>query len=145
MGHEVGVIKRQYLLGGLISLRVVEQAWQCLEVAVELFYSDKKLTYRNLVRLLQRVGDVVLEGLARIMTEHLQQVKRGALIERVLSLGRSLQLCDSFHVFPRTVSHLGLYDFSPWLTGLIGEEISVQLKNLCSSHDDSELRFFNGL
>ena len=63
MCREVGIIKRQYLLGGLICLRAVEQAGQCLEVAVELFYSDKELTYRNSVRLLQHVGDEILEGL----------------------------------------------------------------------------------
>jgi hypothetical protein len=72
MCHEVSIIKRQYLLGGLISLRAVEQAGQGLDVAVELFYSDKKLTYQNPVRLLQRVCDLVLKGLARIMMEHLQ-------------------------------------------------------------------------
>jgi hypothetical protein len=73
--------KRQYLLAGRISLRAVEQAGQCLEVAIELFYLDKKLTYRNPVRFLQRIRDVVLEGLTRVMTEHLQQVKRDALVE----------------------------------------------------------------
>ena len=62
MCHKVDVIKRQYLLGGLIRLRAVEQAGQCLEVAVELFYSDNKLTYRNPVRLLQRVHYIVLDG-----------------------------------------------------------------------------------
>ena len=81
MCHEVSVIKRQYLLGGLISLWAVEQARQCLEVAVKLLYSDKKLTYRNPVGLLQRIHNIVLEGLARAMTKHPQQVERDALIE----------------------------------------------------------------
>ncbi len=72
-------------------------------------------------------------------------MKCDALVERVPSLDRGLQVCDSFHVFPRAVSHLGLYDFFPWLTGLIREEISVQLKKLRSCHGDSELCFLNGL
>ena len=71
MIRKVSIIKRQYLLGGLISLRAVEQAGQCLEVAVELFNSDKKMTNRNPVGFLQRVGDVILEGLTCIMMEHL--------------------------------------------------------------------------
>ena len=78
---EVGVIQGQYLLSGLISLRAVKQAGQCLEVAVELFYSDKKLTYRDPVGLLQCVGDVVLEGLAHIMMEHLKQMEGDALMK----------------------------------------------------------------
>ncbi len=72
MSRKVSIIKRQYLLGSLISLWAVVQAGQCLEVAVKLFYSDKKLTNRNPVGLFQRIRDVILEGLARVMTEHLQ-------------------------------------------------------------------------
>ena len=83
---EVGIIKRQYLLGGLISLRVVEQAGQCLEVAFELFYSDKKTDVSKPGLASQCVCDVVLEGLARVMTEHLQQVKHDALVEQVPTL-----------------------------------------------------------
>ena len=73
MSCKVSVIKGQYLLGSLISLCAVIQAGQCLEVAVELFYLDEKLTYRNPVELFQRICDIILEGLTRIMTEHLQQ------------------------------------------------------------------------
>ncbi len=112
MCRKVSVIKRQYLLGGLISLRAVEQAGQCLEVAVELFYLDNKLPYRNPVRLLQRVSNVILEGLARVMSEHLQQVECDALVKRVPSFGGSLHVCDSLYIFPRSMSHLALDDLS---------------------------------
>ena len=50
----------------------VEEAGQYVHVAIELLNPLHELSDWNPVRLLQRVGDVVLEGFARIMTEHLQ-------------------------------------------------------------------------
>jgi hypothetical protein len=81
VSHEVSVIQGQYLLGGLISLWAVIQARQCLEVAVELFNPDKKLLNQNPMWLLQRVCDIILEGLTCIMMEHLLKMKHDALAE----------------------------------------------------------------
>jgi hypothetical protein len=69
--QEVSGIEGQYLLSDLIGLWAIKQAGQCLEVAVELLYSDKKLTYQDPDGFLQCVGDIILEGLAHIMMKHL--------------------------------------------------------------------------
>ena len=60
-----------------------------LKVAVELFYLDENLMYQNPVGFLQRVGDVVLEGLMDILSEHLLMVRHDTLTEGVPSLGGS--------------------------------------------------------
>ena len=52
----------------MVGLWTVVQAWESLKVAVELFYLDKKLTYRNPIGLLQCIGDVLLECLSSIKT-----------------------------------------------------------------------------
>ena len=101
-----------------------------------------KTDNRKPIRLLQCVGDVILEGLACIISEHLMEMKHGALTEGVPSLGRSF---DSIDIFPRSASHLGLDDLLPWLPGFVVEEVSITLEHLCSFHGDGKLCSFYGL
>ena len=81
MSREVSVIQGQYFLGRRICLGTVKQARQRLEIAVKLFDSDEKLTYRNPVGLLQRVRDVVLERLTGVKTKQGLEVKFDTLSE----------------------------------------------------------------
>ena len=79
MSHEVSIVQGQFLLGVLINLWAVVQAWYCLKVAVQMFNSNKKMMNRNTAWLLQYVVDVILEGLTCIMLEHLLEVKHDTL------------------------------------------------------------------
>ena len=81
VSREVSVIQGQYFLGRRIRLGTVKQARQRLEIAVKLFDSDEKLTYRNPIGLFQRVRDVVLERLAGVKTKHGLEVKFDTLLE----------------------------------------------------------------
>lgn len=111
-----------------------------------MFNSNKKMMNRNTAWLLQYVVDVILEGLTCIMLEHLLEVKHDALTERGPSLGWSFGMSEPINVFPRSVSHLCLYDLLPLLPGFIGVELSIQLELFCSFHDgDGKLCSFDGL
>jgi hypothetical protein len=66
----------------------------------------------NLIGIPQHICDVVFEGFADIMSEHLLEVERDALHKEVSGLGRSFVMSDSIDLFPQTFSHLGLEIYS---------------------------------
>ena len=55
------------------------------------------------------------------MSEHLEEVNPDAFAEGAPSFGGSFSMSDSIHIFPRSMSHLSLDDFFPWLPGFVGE------------------------
>ena len=71
------------------------------------------MTNLNTICILQHIHNVILEGLASIIMEHLLKVKRDAITEQVPSLGGSFSMTDSVHIFPMSARHLGLDDFLP--------------------------------
>ena len=118
-------VQGQYLLGGCICLGTVEQTRQRLKVAVELFHSDKKLTYRNPIGLLQRVRNIVLKCLAGIKTKHCLKMKLDAVSEGGPLFGGSLGMRDTEDILPRCLRDLGLEDLFPWLSSLIRKKVWV--------------------
>ena len=112
MSRKVCIIQGQYLLGGRIRLGTVEQTRQCLEVAVELFHSDKKLTYWNPIGLLQRVRNIILKHLAGVKMKHGLKMKLDAFTERRPTFGRSLCMRDFEDILPRYLHHWAFITFS---------------------------------
>ena len=70
MRRKVSLIQGQYLLGCLVGLWTIVEAWESLEVAVGMFYLDKKLMHQDPIGLLQRIVDVVLEAFSSIKLKH---------------------------------------------------------------------------
>ncbi len=95
VSHELGIIKGQCLLLGLISHRAVMQAQTHLKVAAELFNLDKELMNWNPAGLFQCISYVVFEGVTCIVPEHLLKVKHDTVTERVPCLGGSLWVHDA--------------------------------------------------
>jgi hypothetical protein len=87
----------------------------------------------------------VLEGLACIMSEYLEEVNSDALAEEIPSLGGSLSMSDSMDIFPRRTSHFGLDYLLPWLPGFVRKKNSIEFESLHSFHGEDELRSFNCL
>jgi hypothetical protein len=65
---------------GIVSWAVVP-AGQLCNVGVELLYTLYKLTYANLLGLLEHVGKVVLLLLARVVGKHSKEVEHHAVIK----------------------------------------------------------------
>ncbi len=86
------------------------------------------MAYQDLIGLLQRIGDVVLEGLSSIKSKHCLKVEHDAVMEGIPSFGGSLGMGVSKDILPRSFHHLGLHHFLPQLSSLIREQVAIQFK-----------------
>ena len=76
---KIGVIKRQYWLGGTVRIVAVVQTGQVFEIAVKLLYLLEELPDQHSIWLFEGIGDVKFHRLVRVMLKHGQEVEGHAV------------------------------------------------------------------